>query len=99
MKVIMFILLIFVCSMASIYAISEPMEKAQSTQELPEPLLQLAIKIENMGTIPNERNQRLRFERAQHYYQSAKLNLARNWHKQAVADANRGLKLLAMNAL
>ncbi|MDP5030854.1 MAG: hypothetical protein NWQ54_04595 [Paraglaciecola sp.] len=97
MKAISITLLLVLCSVASIFAISEPLQHQQATQKLPPELIQLGVKINGVAILPVARDPRLRFERAQHYYQQAHKHLEQNWKKRAVEDANRGLSLLAMN--
>ena len=105
MKISIIFLIVLLLLVGSVYALSTPVEQEQvrdikqEKQIIPVALTNLGIKISEVKTLPSERNQRLRFERAQHYYHSAQKFLADNWQKRAIEDANRGLTLLAMNDL
>jgi hypothetical protein len=85
MKIGIMLLLVLLFSTRSIYALSELIEAQQhkqTTHELLNELIQLAIKISAIKISPIERNQRLRIERAQYYYLSAQQFFTDNWEKE-----------------
>lgn len=98
MKMLLLLTMAGVLSVVSIYGVSEPIESTSVERSTPTVLVELARQISQIKLAPQERNQRLRYERAKYYYQSAQHNLAADWQKRAIEDAKRGLRLLAMNS-
>ncbi|WP_340678991.1 hypothetical protein [Paraglaciecola sp.] len=90
------LLLILGCG-SSLVVFSQPVKPQNANQALPPEIIQLRHAIKTANYDPQERNSSLRYQRALLYYVSAKQHVQLNWRKQAVDDAQRGIKLLKMN--
>lgn len=82
---------------SSIFASSKPVITTAQQQEIPSSILELEKAIQSASYNPLERNSKLRYERAQQYYILAMDHFKAHWHKQAIDDAERGIRLLKMN--
>jgi uncharacterized protein YpmB len=99
MKLKICLVLILLGSGSSLVVFSQPVKPQNADKTLPLQVIQLKQAIETASYDPQERNSMLRYQRARLYYGSAKQNLQSNWRKQAIDDAQRGIKLLEMNQL
>ncbi|KXI27691.1 hypothetical protein [Paraglaciecola hydrolytica] len=99
MKLKICLLLLLLGCGSSLLVFSEPVTPQDPDKTLPTQLIKLKKAIETASYNPDERNSMLRYQRALLYYVSAKQRLQLNWRKQAIEDAQRGLKLLEMNEL
>ena len=80
-----------------IFAFSNPAIKTVKQQNLPSSILELEKAIQTATYDPQDRNSKLRYERAEQYYTYALEHYKAKWHKQAIDNAERGLRLLKMN--
>jgi hypothetical protein len=91
--------LILLGSGSSLFVFSQPVSQQNADKSLPVEIFQLKKTIATASYNPDERNSMLRYQRALLYYVSAKQNLQSNWRKQAIGDAERGIRLLEMNQI
>ena len=83
---------------SSLFAVSDTLIKEEPQRALPSSVIALEKAIQTASYDPNERNSKLRYERAKQYYGYAINQFNASWHKQAIDSAERGLRLLEMNS-
>lgn len=96
MKALLSISAVLVLTVGSLLISVQAADKRPAELPIPSELSVLENQLDKVNYDLNDRNTRLRLQRAQYYYQSSVKLLDSGWKAKALEHAQRGLNLLAL---